>query len=107
MRKFKLLLMALVVAVAAAGFTLVPNVAAHADYCPFETLKHDAVVRENPDTNSKVLKHKQAGDIITMPCWSRGIPIAVVDRESGVEFVSVNCDCASDGVGWMRGDAFN
>ena len=42
MRMIKLLLAPLVVAVAAAGFTLVPNVAAHADYCPFETLKHDA-----------------------------------------------------------------
>ena len=107
MRRLKLLLLPLVVAVATAGFILVPKVAAVADYCPFETLKHDAVVRENPDTNSKVLKHKHVGDIITMPCASRGIPIAVLDGESGVEFVSVNCDCASDGVGWMRGDAFH
>jgi len=42
-----------------------------------------------------------------MPCWSRGIPIAVLDPESGVTFDSVNCDCASDGIGWIRGDAFN
>ena len=106
MRLTKLLVLPLLVAVGTAGLTLLPRVPAMADYCPMQTLKTDAVVRENPDTNSHVLKHKKRGDIITMPCASKGLPVVVLDAESGVQFIPVDCDCASDGVGWMRGDVF-
>jgi hypothetical protein len=108
MRVRKLLFLSLLIAVGTAGFTMLAPTPAAADYCPMETLKRDAVVRENPDTNSNVLKHKHRGDIITMPCDSRwkGRSRVERDRESGVLFVPVDCECATDGVGWMRDDAF-
>ena len=104
--RLKLFLLSFLVAVGTVGLALVPRVPAMADYCPMETLKTDAVVRESPHTSSHVIKHKHRGDIITMPCDSKGLPRALVDPGSGVTFVPVNCTCASDGVGWMRGDVF-
>jgi hypothetical protein len=55
-----------------------------------------APVRENPDTNSVIRKHKYYGEIVTSGC------APFYDPESGVVFVEVNCGCASDGQGWMR-----
>ncbi|MFC4493747.1 hypothetical protein ACFPA8_06300 [Streptomyces ovatisporus] len=82
-----------------------PNSVASAEYCPiYETLEEDAVVRENPDTNSVVRKEKRAGDLISFPCEG---PVAVLDPESGVSFVPVECGCAADGEGWIRQDAFS
>lgn len=72
--------------------------------CGFDTLMHDAVVRENPDTNSSVLRHKNKGDLITFPCAD---PILVLDQESGVSFIHAECGCASDGIGWIRQDALH
>jgi hypothetical protein len=72
--------------------------------CGFDTLRHDAVVRENPDTDSVVRKQKYRGDIITFPCSA---PAIVLDIESNVSFVSVECSCATDGVGWIRQSAFH
>jgi len=83
-----------------------PVSAAPAQYCAVSTLMHDAVVRENPDTNSVVLKWKHRGNYISHPCDSEYPHVLVTDIESGVPFLSVNCTCATDGIGWIRQDAF-
>lgn len=62
------------------------------------TIMHSPTpVRENPDTNSVVRKYKYRGDRVTGPCG------ATLDIESGVVFVPVDCTCATDRIGWVRG----
>ena len=82
------------------------NAAEAKDFCHGATLMRDAVVRENPDTNSKVIKHKKKGDFTKGPCNGE-VPIAVLDRESGVTFISRQCTCAEDGWGWINEKAFD
>jgi hypothetical protein len=71
-----------------------------APVCHYTVRFNNSPVRENPDTNSVVRKHKQAGQGVTAnwPCE------IVVDPESGVAFAEVVCSCATDGQGWMRKD---
>ena len=62
-----------------------------------------AWVRENPDTNSVKLKWKPVDSFVEWHCdWG-----AVLDRESGVWFQPVICECASDNVGWIPSSAFD
>ena len=87
--------------------TAKPAKAAEArEFCHGQSLMHDAVVRENPDTNSQVIRHKNAGDFTEGPCHGE-VPLAVLDTESGVTFISRQCACASDGWGWIDERAFD
>jgi hypothetical protein len=56
-------------------------------------------VRENPDSNSVVDIYKNAGETVTS---KHSCGYEVLDRESGIHFVSVNIDLAWDGEGWIR-----
>ncbi len=56
-------------------------------------------VRENPDMNSAILKYKPAGEDVTS---KHSCGYEVLDRESGVHFISVNTWAATDAEGWIR-----
>ena len=65
--------------------------------------REGAWVRENPDTNSVKLKWKSVDSFVEWHCdWN-----AVLDKESGVWFQPVICECASDNVGWIPSSAFD
>ncbi len=67
----------------------------------YASANQDAVIRENPDTNSAYVGSVSAGQIVHSDCPA----LKVLDTESGVTFASARCSCASDGVGWVRADA--
>jgi hypothetical protein len=58
-----------------------------------------APIRENPDSNSTIVKFKNTGEDVTS---KHSCGFEVLDRESGIHFVSVNTHSATDNEGWMR-----
>lgn len=70
----------------------------HYGPCAYHVRYNHTPVQENPNTNSQVLKYKNASDRVTSPCKSQ------YDPAGATWFIAVDCSCANTGDAWMRSD---
>ena len=94
----KLIRILVTTALAFSGITVGAVIAAPtagASACHYQVLE-DAQVRETPSINSVVRKTKPAGSIVggPLPCYGQW-------GTDGRLWIAVDCECATDGVGWI------
>ncbi len=70
--------------------------------CEWTVVWPTAGVYEKPTRMNPPLKDKHSGDHV-----GGGYCMSHYNESEGETYVSVTCDCAEDGIGWMRRNALN
>jgi hypothetical protein len=73
----------------------------HYGPCIYHVRYNHTPAQENPNTDSRVLKYKNATDRVTSPCKAQ------YDNAGAIWFTAVDCSCAKNDYAWMRSDWLN